>query len=99
MKKLYLMTIMVAFSMLSTFAQISPLKGTLFTLTGQVTDEKTNETLIGVSIRVQETDKGTATDQNGNFSLGVTPGAVILVSYMGYQNQTINIGERKTKNI
>ncbi|WP_222536311.1 SusC/RagA family TonB-linked outer membrane protein [Pedobacter polysacchareus] len=99
MKKIYLMAIMVAFSMLSTFAQVNPDKGTGFTLTGQVTDAKTNESLIGVSIRVQGTDKGTATDKNGKFSLAINPGAVILVSYIGYQNQTVNVGDRKTLDI
>lgn len=90
------MTMMVVFSMLSTFAQVNPTQGTL---TGQVTDAKTNETLIGVSIRVEGTDKGTATDKNGNFSLGLNPGAVILVSYIGYQNQRLNVGDRKRLDI
>ncbi|MBE9601144.1 TonB-dependent receptor [Pedobacter sp. MC2016-24] len=96
MKRIYLMTMMVVFSMLSTFAQVNPTQGTL---TGQVTDAKTNETLIGVSIRVEGTDKGTATDKNGNFSLGLNPGAVILVSYIGYQNQRLNVGDRKRLDI
>jgi len=90
------MTMMVVFSMLSTLAQVNPTQGTL---TGQVTDAKTNETLIGVSIRVEGTDKGTATDKNGNFSLGLNPGAVILVSYIGYQNQRLNVGDRKRLDI
>jgi TonB-linked SusC/RagA family outer membrane protein len=93
------MTMMLVFSMLSSFAQVSPAQGTSFTLTGQVTDAKTNETLIGVSIRVEGTDKGTATDKNGNFSLALNPGAVILISYIGYQNQRVNVGDRKSLNI
>nr|WP_199080089.1 TonB-dependent receptor [Pedobacter sp. ASV19] len=99
MKKIYLMTMMVAFSILSAFSQVNSASGTSFTFTGQVTDGKTDESLIGVSIRVQGTDKGTATDKNGNFSLRVNPGDVILVSYIGYQNQSIRIGDRKSLNI
>lgn len=93
------MTMMLVFSMLSSFAQVSPAQGTSFRLTGQVTDAKTNETLIGVSIRVEGMDKGTATDKNGNFSLALNPGAVILISYIGYQNQRVNVGDRKSLNI
>lgn len=88
------MAMLLAFSMLSAFSQVTP-----FTFTGKVTDGKTNEILIGVSVHVQGTDKGATTDKDGNFSVKLNPGAVIVVSYIGYQNQQINIGDRKTLHV
>ncbi|WP_040625705.1 SusC/RagA family TonB-linked outer membrane protein [Mucilaginibacter paludis] len=51
---------------------------------GKVVDEK-NETLIGVSVTVKGTTKGTITDVNGNFKLTVaSPGDILVFKYIGY---------------
>lgn len=50
---------------------------------GHIADEN-NDPLIGATIRIEGTDKGIATDVNGNYILsGIKPGQVIQVSYIG----------------
>ena len=55
---------------------------------GKVVDQ-TGEPLIGVSIQVKGTQQGAVTDMDGNFSLDAAPGATLVVSYIGYQTQTL----------
>jgi len=54
-----------------------------------------NEPLIGVSIKVKETEKGTISNLDGKFELSVEKGQTILFSYIGYQNSDIKILENK----
>ena len=55
-------------------------------LTGSVTDANSNELLPGVNVVVKNTNNGTNTDFNGNFSLSdVSSGDVIVFSYIGYK--------------
>ncbi|NRA50977.1 MAG: SusC/RagA family TonB-linked outer membrane protein, partial [Phaeodactylibacter sp.] len=62
------------------------------TLTGQVSDTE-GEPLIGVNILVKDTDAGTITDFDGNFSLRIPEGGEILVfSYIGYATKEVVIG-------
>jgi TonB-linked SusC/RagA family outer membrane protein len=56
------------------------------TITGQVTDANTKETIIGASIQIKGTDKRTVTDIDGNFSMTVSSNKdVLVVSYLGYK--------------
>ena len=54
---------------------------------GKVIDEK-GEPLIGVMVNVINTNSGTITDLNGDYSLQVTFGDRLLFSYVGYEPQT-----------
>jgi TonB-linked SusC/RagA family outer membrane protein len=67
------------------------------TILGQVKDSESDETLPGVSIVVKENTKiGTVTDENGKFSLSIPDDAQTLVlSYVGYENREIEIGNQK----
>lgn len=66
----------------------------LLNLRGTVTD-RTGESLIGVNVLVKGTNKGTATDLNGNFSLeDVNKDAVLVFSYIGYQSQEVPLNGR-----
>lgn len=58
------------------------------TLHGKVTDKVTKETLIGASIRIEETGAGNVTDIDGEFRIdGIKPGSyTVVVSYVGYEN-------------
>ena len=47
------------------------------------------EPLIGVSILEKGTNNGTITDIDGNFTLSVTEGATIEVSYIGYKTLSL----------
>ena len=55
-------------------------------ITGSVIDES-GEALIGVSVLVKGTTLGTVTDLDGNFTLEVPTGAILVVSYVGYKTQ------------
>lgn len=58
------------------------------TVKGTVVDAK-GEPLIGVSILEKGTNNGTITDIDGNFTLSVTEGATIEVSYIGYKTLSL----------
>jgi TonB-linked SusC/RagA family outer membrane protein len=68
-----------------------------FTLRGVVSDE--SDVLPGVSIFVEGTDKGTITDLNGNYSIAVNRGDKLVFSYVGYQKQTITVGNQTMLNV
>lgn len=67
------------------------------TVKGTVTDTS-GEPLIGVSVMVKGTAKGVVTDLDGHFSLQVSGGETMEVSYIGYQSQTFvaTIGKEET---
>lgn len=63
-------------------------------ITGKIKDEKTGEPIIGATIIVKGTEKGAATDVDGNFAIAIDAGTYTLtVNYIGYQ--TKEIGEVK----
>lgn len=49
--------------------------------------------VIGASVVEKGTGNGTITDVDGNFSLNVKPGAILVVSYMGYKPQEVKAGK------
>ena len=70
------------------------------TITGQVTDLSTGETLPGVNILVKGTSIGTITDVEGNYRLTAPDDAETLVfSSVGYTSEEVAIGDRTTINL
>jgi TonB-linked SusC/RagA family outer membrane protein len=67
-------------------------------LKGTVKDAQ-GEPLIGVNIKVKDTDNGTITDIDGRFSLEAQKGNILIVSYTGYTSQNITITDDKLLNI
>lgn len=64
-------------------------------ISGTIKDGNTDEGLIGVTIAIQGTQRGTITDIDGNFSLIVSGGdAVLIVSYIGYVRQEVVVGDQ-----
>lgn len=57
-------------------------------VTGKVLDSK-GEPVIGATIMEKGTTNGTITDFDGNFTLDVSDNAIIDISYIGYQSQSI----------
>jgi TonB-linked SusC/RagA family outer membrane protein len=69
-------------------------------VTGRVTSSDDGTTLPGVSVLVQGTTKGTATDANGVYSLSLAAGENTLVfSFIGYKTQTAPVGAQSSINI
>ena len=65
------------------------------TITGVITDEY-GDPLPGASVVEKNTTNGTTTDFDGNFSIDVTEGAVLVISYLGYLTQEITIGDQSS---
>lgn len=65
---------------------------------GKVIDAK-GEALIGVSIRVKETEIGASTDVSGNFVINAPDNAILVVTYIGYVTQEIAVNGRTNINI
>jgi len=60
------------------------------TTSGQLLDENGNP-LIGANVLVQGTSIGTITDIDGNFSINADQGDVLVISYIGYQEQRLTV--------
>lgn len=69
------------------------------TIQGSVTDAKTNEKLIGVSVLVKGSNKGFQTDYDGQFVLKTINSLplVLIIKYLGFETKEININDAKTK--
>lgn len=61
---------------------------------GTVVDAKTGETIPGANVLVKGTMTGTSTDFDGNFTLEVPKGAVLVVSYIGYNNLEVPASDK-----
>jgi TonB-linked SusC/RagA family outer membrane protein len=67
-------------------------------IAGKVTGEN-NEPLGGVSVLIKGTNKGTSTDNSGIFSLSVDKGAVLIVSYIGYETKEVQVKNEQLVNV
>ncbi len=67
-------------------------------VTGTIVDPS-GMPVIGANVMVKGTTNGTITDMDGKFSLEVGKDAILVVSYVGYANQEISIGNQKTLSI
>ena len=63
-------------------------------VTGKVLSSKDKQPIPGVNILVRNTELGTTTDGNGNFTLNVPAGATLVFSSIGFAGQTIDIGNQ-----
>ena len=55
--------------------------------------DATGETVIGASVMVKGTKTGTVTDFDGKFHVECTPGATLVISYIGYQTQEVKAAD------
>lgn len=67
-------------------------------VTGTIVDPS-GMPVIGANVMVKGTTNGTITDMDGKFSLEVEGGATLQISYIGYANQEIKVGNQKTLSI
>ena len=64
-------------------------------VSGTVTDEK-KQPMVGASVVWKDSSVGTMTDEKGYFELPMNPGShEIMVSYVGYESQTLMVHEPK----
>ena len=57
---------------------------------GTVNDEA-GDPIIGATVKVQGSQKGAITDLNGQFSVEAASNATLIVSYVGYETQRVNV--------
>ena len=67
-----------------------------YTITGTVTDDTTEEFLIGVHVQIEGTETGTLTDTGGKYSLETNKKEITLIfEYTGYVSQNVKIDATK----
>lgn len=95
----FLLNVFVATNVLlagSPISEVTKSKSTLRVvkkITGRVTDEK-GDGIPGVSILVKGSGKGTVTDLEGNYSIDVNSGEVLVFSFVGYLNEEVTVGNQ-----
>ena len=57
---------------------------------GQVVDDK-GEEIVGAAVKVKETSQGIITDINGNFVVKAPKNGHLIISFLGYNPQTISL--------
>ncbi|WP_353139631.1 TonB-dependent receptor [Pseudopedobacter sp.] len=67
-------------------------------VTGKVTDEK-GEGLIGVSVLVKGTKKGTSTNLDGNYSIEAPLNDTLVFSYIGFDRQEVKVNSSGVINV
>ena len=58
---------------------------------GMVIDEENKEPVIGAAVFIDGTNKGIATDIDGQFALKVPSGTTLVISYIGYKKQKVRV--------
>ena len=72
-----------------------------YTLSGTITEDSSNETLIGVNIIIPELQSGTTTNEYGFYSITLPEGQYkVIISYIGFGSleQTIDLSEDIIRN-
>src|SRR5579871_275729 len=62
---------------------------------GKIVDEN-GKPLSGVTVRLKNSNKGVATDENGNFSINAPSDAELQISYVGYKEQVYPVKGQKS---
>lgn len=68
-------------------------------ISGTVTDATSKEPLVGVTVLIEGTTTGTATDVDGKFTLKADPGKKLVFSFVGYVPQTVTVGQQTSLKI
>jgi TonB-linked SusC/RagA family outer membrane protein len=63
---------------------------TTIVVSGRIVDEK-GEPVPGASVRIQGTNKGTATDPDGRYSIRAPRNASLVVNFLGYAPKTVAV--------
>ncbi len=73
------------------FVQANVIKGTVTSVQ--------KESLIGVTVMVENTTNGTVTDIDGNYAINAPVNSNLVFSYVGFNTKTINVGNLTTLNV
>ncbi|HTI10826.1 MAG TPA: SusC/RagA family TonB-linked outer membrane protein [Puia sp.] len=76
-------------------AGVSPSMAQTQKISGKIKDES-GAPVVRATVRDKDSRRGTVTDAEGKFSLTVKPGAVLLISAIGYETTEMKSGESAT---
>lgn len=76
-----------------------PAQGQNTQVSGTVTDAENGQPLLGVTVRVQGTDIGTTTGNDGRYTIFAGDGDVLTFTYLGYTTQAISVGASSETNV
>ncbi len=91
--KILLKLLLLCFTMGQLYAQETPVIDQI-NVSGTILDEY-DKPFPGVSVLVKGTTNGTQTDINGNYSIVVNMGEVLMYSYVGYSKSEVYVSESK----
>ena len=80
--------LLLMFSYLTGFAQEKPVSGQVLAPDGNP--------LVGVTVKVKGTSRGTTTDVNGRFQLAAAAGETLQFSFIGYAPQETKVDDQST---
>ncbi|MGY5354494.1 SusC/RagA family TonB-linked outer membrane protein [Wenyingzhuangia sp. IMCC45467] len=90
-KSLFWCFLVLVFTNVSIYAQQKVVTGTI--------NDSSSIPMIGVNVVIKGTNKGTATDFDGNYSISVSEGQTLEFSYLGYKTKEIVVGSGNTYNL
>ncbi|MFI3316122.1 MAG: TonB-dependent receptor [Rikenellaceae bacterium] len=90
-RNLLILTLLLGVLLPSTLWAQSPIRGKVF--------DEDKEAIVGATVIVKGTSKGTTTDIDGNFSISVSPKQVLEISFIGYETQEITVDNKTSINI
>ena len=67
------------------------------TVNGTVVSE--DGPLPGATVQVKDTDRGTSTDFDGNYSIEASSGDILVISFVGFTTQEIPVGDQDQINV
>jgi TonB-linked SusC/RagA family outer membrane protein len=68
-------------------------------ITGRVVSGKDQQAIPGVNVLIKNTQTGTTTDANGNFTLTTGPNATLVFSAIGFQGREVAVGNQSQLNV
>ncbi len=86
MRRLMAITIALLLGSFASYAQTTSIQGV-------VKAEEDGQPIPGVTVLVKGTQRGTVTNLDGEFSIQASPGETLVISFIGYAMQEVNLQE------
>ena len=89
LKKLFITSVLLLLSVMTATLSSAQDKN----ITGAILDEN-NAGIAGAFVVVKGETRGAMTDENGQFSISVSPSDILVASFLGYLDQEIKVGNQ-----
>ncbi len=86
-RKLVILLLACVLGILPAWAQMRSVKGTVL--------DETDTPVAGAFVTVKGETRGVMTDGAGRFDISVKPSDILVVSFLGYEDEEIRVGEQK----